>query len=122
MSVDALGYPLRFRLTSGERHDITQAHDLLADFVCEYVIADRSYDAHDFIQTILSAGATPVIPPRSNRRQPRDYDEHIYKERHLAECFINKIKHFRRVFSRFDKLDTRFLGFLFFVAVLIWLR
>jgi len=122
VSVDALGYPLRFRLTGGERHDITQAHDLLADFVCEYVIADRSYDAHDFIQTILSGGATPVIPPRSNRRQPRDYDEHIYKERHLAECFINKIKQFRRVFSRFDKLDTRFLGFLFFVAVLIWLR
>jgi transposase len=122
VSVDALGYPLRFRLTGGERHDITQAHDLLADFVCEYVIADRSYDAQDFIQNIVSGGATPVIPPRSNRRQPRDYDEHIYKERHLAECFMNKIKHFRRVFSRFDKLDTRFLGFLFFVAVLIWLR
>ena len=48
----------------------------------------------------------PVIPPRSNRKEPADYDRHLYRERHLVECFINKIKHYRRIFSRFEKLDT----------------
>ncbi len=64
----------------------------------------------------------PVIPPRSNRKAPADYDRHRYRERHLVECFINKIKHYRRIFSRFEKLDTRYLGFLHFTAALIWLR
>ena len=58
----------------------------------------------------------PVIPPRSNRKEPADYDRHRYRERHLVECFINKIKRYRRIFSRFEKLDTRYLGFLHFTA------
>ena len=58
----------------------------------------------------------------SNRKAPADYDRHLYRERHLVECFINKIKHYRRIFSRFEKLDTRYLGFLHFTAALIWLR
>ena len=57
-----------------------------------------------------------------NRKEPQAYDAYLYRERHLVECFINKIKHYRRVFSRFDKLDTRYLGFLQFTAALIWLR
>jgi len=63
-----------------------------------------------------------VIPPRANRTEARDYDKHLYRERHLVECFINKIKHYRRIFSRFDKLAKRYLGFLSFVGALIWLR
>ena len=122
MSVDALGNPLRFTLTGGQRHDITQAESLIVDFECEFVIADRSYDAADFLQTIIDSGAVPVIPPRANRTQQRDYDEWLYRERHLVECFIGKIKHYRRIFSRFEKLASRFLGFLSFVGALIWLR
>ena len=67
-------------------------------------------------------GAIPVIPARKNRTEPRPYDDHLYKERHLVECFINKIKWYRRIFARFDKLAKRFLGFLSFVSALIWLR
>jgi transposase len=63
-----------------------------------------------------------VIPPRKRRKEPRAYDTWLYRERALVECFINKIKHFRHVFARFDKLATRFLGFLHFVGALIWLR
>lgn len=122
VSVDGLGNPLRFILTGGQRHDITQASTLLADCVCEYVIADRGYDADDFIALIIERGATPVIPPRKKRTAMRDYDAHLYRERHLVECFIGKIKHYRRVFSRFDKLARRFLGFLNFVGALIWLH
>ena len=79
-------------------------------------------DLEYLIIDILELGMMPVIPPRSNRKEPADYDRHLYRERHLVECFINKIKHYRRIFSRFEKLDTRYLGFLHFTAALIWLR
>ena len=122
MSTDALGNPLRFTLTGGQQHDITQADALIVDLECAYVIADRSYDSSDFLQTIVDSGAIPVIPPRKNRKQQHEYDDCLYQERHLVECFIGKIKHYRRIFSRFEKLARRYLGFLCFVGVLIWLR
>ena len=122
VSVDGLGNPLRFILTGGQQHDITQAEELIAGYAGEHVLAEKGYDAQEFRQHILDLGMMPVIPPRSNRKEPADYDRHLYRERHLVECFINKIKHYRRIFSRFEKLDTRYLGFLHFTAALIWLR
>jgi transposase len=122
VSVDALGNPLRFIVTGGQRHDITQAKDLTAEYDFERVIADRAYDANDFIEYVEDKGGEVVIPPRRNRKESRAYDAHLYEERHLVECFINKIKHYRRLFSRFEKLVSRYLGFLSFVGALIWLR
>lgn len=122
MSVDALGNPLRYLLTGGQRHDITQAEGLITGFECEYVIADKSYDADEFLRLIGANKTIPVIPPRSTRKEQRAYDRHLYRERHLVECFIGKIKHYRRIFSRFEKLASRYLGFLSFVGALIWLR
>ncbi len=120
--VDALGNPLRFILTGGQRNDITQASDLTAGYTCEWVMADTAYDSDAFLKEIWDRGAVPVIPPRSNRKEPREYDKHLYRERHLVECFFNKIKHYRRIFSRYDKLDRSYMGFLSFVGALIWLR
>jgi transposase len=117
-----LGNPLRFRLTGGQGHDITQGEELIAGYSCNHVIADRSFDADSFLQVILETGAVAVIPPRRHRNEGRAYDAHLYRERHLAECFINKIKHYRHIFSRFDKLASRYLGFLSFVGALICLR
>ena len=122
MSVDALGNPLRFQITGGQAHDCTQAELLLPDTSLTYVIADKAYDADSFVQVLQDRGAIPVIPPRSNRKTLREYDGHLYKERHLVECFINKIKHYRRLFSRYDKLAQAYLGFLQVVSSLIWLR
>jgi len=122
ISVDALGNPLRTLLTGGQRHDITQAKALILGYTSEYVIGDKGYDSFDFIGVIEANGAIAVIPPRANREKSRDYDTHLYKERHLVECFINKIKWYRRIFSRFDKLAARYFGFLCFVSSLIWLR
>lgn len=122
MSVDALGNPLRFTLTGGQSHDITQAKALIADYPSEYVIADRAYDSDEFVEVITTNRSIAVIPPKSNRKVSREYDEHLYKERHLVECFIGKIKHYRHIFSRFEKLSSRFLGFLSFVSALIWIR
>ncbi len=64
----------------------------------------------------------PVIPPHSNRKELHAYDAYLYWERHMVECCINKIKHYRRLFSQFEKLDTRYLGFLHFTVALICLR
>ena len=85
-------------------------------------MADKGYDDDKLIKEVEANGTQAVIPPRANRREQREYDKHLYKERHLVECFINKIKHYRRVFSRFEKLSKNFLGFLSFVSALIWLR
>ena len=122
ISVDALGNPLRLILTAGQSHDSTQAEALIAGYDFERLIADKSYDVAALLQIIAAAGAEAVIPPRANRKAQRDYDEHLYKERHVVECFINKIKHYRRIFSRFEKLAKRYLSFLSFASALIWLR
>lgn len=122
VTVDGLGNPLRLALTAGQRHDLIKAHDLIIDLAFDFVIADRSYGSQDFLDEIVRSGAQAVIPPKRNAKEPRDYDKWRYRERHLIECFIGKIKHFRRVFSRFDKLARRYLGFVQFVSALIWLK
>ncbi len=120
--VDGLGNPLRVRLTAGQAHDTTQAAALLEGLRFERVIAERGYAGQAVIDLVLERGAEVVIPPHQRAKQPRDYDRWWYRERHLVEGFINKIKHFRRVFSRFDKLAQRYLGFVQLTSVLIWLR
>jgi transposase len=110
--VDALGNPLRFVLTGGQNHDITQGSAIIAGYTYEHVIGDRASDADDFRQRIGDTGGISEIPSRGNRKDPVQYDEYLYRERHLVECFSNKIKHYRRVFSRFHKLSQRYIGFL----------
>ncbi len=121
ITVDGLGNPLRIHLTPGQRHDITEADGLIIGYNSEYVIGDKGYDSDAFIAVIEANGAIAVIPPKSHRVDQRTYDKHLYKERHRVECFINKIKWYRRIFSRFEKLAVRYFGFLSFVATLIWL-
>ncbi len=120
--VDALGNPLKFILTPGQRNDITQAESLLEEVRNATVIADKGYDSNALLEAIDKQNSIAVIPPKKNRKIQREYDAHIYKERHLIECFFGKIKHFRRVFSRFDKTANVFIGFLNFVGIFIWLR
>jgi transposase len=117
--VDALGNPIKFLLTPGQRHDITQAKELTAAVVDIPVLGDKSYDVDHFVATLE---AKECIPPRKNRKKPRSYDEYLYRERHAVECFFGKIKHFRRIFSRYDKIARSYLSFLYFAGALIWLR
>src|SRR5690606_8736088 len=77
VSTDGLDNLLRFALTGGQRHDITQAEALCEGWTCQYVIAERTYDAAAFLQRIAECDATPVIPPRPNRLEPREYDAHL---------------------------------------------
>ncbi len=122
LATDALGNAVRFILTSGERHDITQAETLIENFCADYVIADKGYDAQAFILLLKARSAEAVIPSRANRQEPREIDTHLYKERHLIENQIGKLKHFRRVFSRFDKLAKNYLSFIYFASTIVWLR
>jgi len=122
LACDALGNALRFILTGGERTDITQAEQLIKNFSANAVLADKGYDANDFISAIEAQNATVVIPSKTNRKVQRIIDTHLYKERHLIENQIGKLKHFRRVFSRFDKLAKNYLSFIYFASTIIWLR
>jgi transposase len=119
--VDALGNPVRAILTAGQQADITQAEALIAGFAANAVLADKGYDADAFVATIESQGAHAVIPPRSNRTEQRSVDWHVYKNRNLVERFFNRLKQFRRVATRYDKLDTSFLSFIFLDCSIIWL-
>ena len=122
LATDGLGNPLRVRLTAGQSHDSPQAQALLDGLMIntDHVIADRAYAGP--IDWLLEHDIIPVIPPHHCSQQPREYDRWLYRERHLIECLVNKLKQFRRIFSRFDKLATRYLGFIHFASALIWLR
>jgi transposase len=121
MAVDALGNPVRWQLTGGEVHDITQAPALIEGFDVELVIADKGYDSDVFIAAIEASGAQAVIPPRKNRKEPRSYDRHAYRERHLIECLFNRLKQFRRIATRYEKLARNFLSMLNLATACIWL-
>lgn len=87
-----------------------------------YVIADLAYDAEHFHDTILDLGAEPVIPPRPQRRRKHAFDKAMYKERNLVERFFGKLKQFRRVATRYDKLVQTYFGFILIAAIIIWLN
>ena len=84
-------------------------------------LGDKAYGTKEIIAYIKEHGATVVIPPKSNAKEPWEIDYCLYKERHLIECFFQKIKWFRRVATRYDKLDKSFLAFVYMAAVMIWL-
>ena len=123
-TTDALGNPLDFVLTGGQVHDATQGEALLSltPEGAEMLVGDKGYDSDALVQAIEARGLEAVIPSRSNRTEPRKVDWFIYKERHLIECFFNKIKHYRRIFSRYEKTSRNYMGMLRFVSTLIWLR
>ena len=122
IAVDALGNPLRSLLTAGQRHDSPQASMLIEGYEPRVLIADKGYDSNPLLEAVTAKGIEAVIPPKKSRLVQREYDRHLYRERHLIECFISKIKQYRRVFSRFEKLSKNYLGFLSFVSALVWLR
>jgi transposase len=119
---DALGLPLKFLFSPGQKSDVEYAPELIEGLNGSNVLGDKGYDSNELREMVNQQKCTPVIPGRSNRKEPIEYDKDTYKERHLVECFIGKIKHFRRVFSRFDKSLRNYASFVCFVGALIWLR
>lgn len=109
---------MRFILTGGQRNDITQIEPLLDGLKADYVLGDKGYDGQRAMGAIAAAGAKPAVPRRSTTAQWRSFDAVLYKERNLIERFFNKIKHFRRIATRYDKLARNYAGFLNLVAAL----
>jgi len=122
VAVDALGNPVRFILTGGERNDITQAAALIEGLPAAYVLADKAYDADHFRQAIAQAKAHAVIPFNSSRSAVSRHDRHIYQERNLVERFFNKLKHFRRIATRYEQTARAYLSMVQLAAVIIWTR
>lgn len=114
-----MGNPLRFILTPGQVNDHTQAVALIADIPAEHVLGDKGYDSKAFREAISAQDAVPVIPPRKTSPQaPCDYA--LYCERDLVERFFLKIKHFRRIATRYDQTPRAFLSILALVSAFIW--
>jgi transposase len=108
--VDALGNPIALAITPGQAHDLKPAAALLAQTNPQAVIADKAFDADTLIGPLIKAGITPVIPPKSTRKTPRPCDFALYAERNLIERFFNKLKNFRAIATRYDKLARNFLS------------
>ena len=122
MACDTLGRPLRFLLTAGQRHDSLTAKALVDGFECEAALADKAYDNNDLRQTIAEMGAEAVIPSTRSRKVPIPHDKAAYKHRNRIERCFNKLKHFRRFATRYDRRTTHYLAFVHLAAAMIWLR
>ncbi len=120
--VDALGLPLKLLVTPGQCSDFTKASELIGSVTGSYIVGDKGYDSDKIRAQIYAQNCTPVIPGKTSRKTEIQYDKHIYKERHVVECFFSKLKYFRRTFSRFDKSLRNFAAFLAFVGAILWLR
>ena len=122
MLADALGRPLRFILTGGQAHDIVAAPALLEGARAGAVIADKAYDSNHLRQIIADADMLAVIPSKRSRKVQIPYDTVLYRARNRIERCFNKLKHFRRFATRFDRRALHFLAFIHLAAAMLWMR
>jgi transposase len=121
--VDACGLPVRLMLTPGQASDKTAFAQLIQGLsLARDVVADRGFFARSIIDLIEAGGAAAHIPSQSNVRIRRLVDPDIYRQRNLVERFFNKLKHFRRVATRFDKLARNYLAAVLLAATRLWTR
>lgn len=122
--MDGLGNPIHVQLTGGNIHDSKVAIDVLShlDISDSTILADKVYGTNEILNYIQRHDGDYAIPPKSNTRNPWFCDWVLYKERHLVECFFLKLKQFRRVATRYDKLASSFLAFVHLAAISILLK
>jgi transposase len=122
VAVDGLGNPVEFVLSPGQAADVTHAPALLADHRPGAVIADKGYDSAALVEMVEARGAAAVIPTQKTREVQRAIDRLLYRERNLAERFLNRAKHYRRVATRYDKTARNYLAFVHVAAIMVLLR
>ncbi|MFV1944083.1 transposase, partial [Pseudomonas luteola] len=98
-----------------------QAEALIEGFAFEAVLADKGYDSDAFVEVIQRRGAVAIIPSKKNRLNPRSLDRHLYKARNLVERFFQKLKQFRRIATRYERLARNYQSMLCLVSTVIWL-
>lgn len=121
IACEGLGLPVRFLLTSGEVHDVTQASALIEGIQAKEVIADKVYNSEAVVGKIEGQGGTAIIPAKSNRKYPRPHDRTTYQERNRIERLINRLKQCRRIATCYDKTSRNFLPFLYLAGTMLWL-
>ncbi|NHN86519.1 IS5 family transposase [Acetobacter musti] len=119
---DALGNPVEIDITPGQDADINRAEPMLENIDPDAFLADRAYDADRLIDRLTERGITPVIPSKRNRAMQRETDFALYRERNLVERFFNKLKQFRAIATRYDKLKSTFLAAVQFASIIILLN
>jgi len=122
LAVRGLGCPVRFHLTAGHKGDAPQALPLIEGLPAEVVMADTAYDSDQIRQAVAEKRALAVIPNNPSRAKKHPLDKDLYAQRQLVECCIGKLKHFRRVATRFEKTARNYLAVVTLAAILIWLR
>ncbi|MGR9172693.1 IS5 family transposase [Rhizobium sp. KDH_Rht_773_N] len=121
--VDERGLPVRPALTQGHASDMAAAPGLLEGLPsASVVIADRGYDWQHLIDLVRQRGGEAHIPTQRDRRVQRSVDPSLYRQRNLVERFFCKLKHFRRVATRYDKLATNFLAAVALASARLWMR
>ena len=109
-------------MTAGQEADVTQAEPLIREHQAGAYILDKAYDSDAVVGAAKRQGAEAVIPSKKNRKVMRDYASHLYKERKKVEWFINLIKQYRRVATRYEKTARNFLGFVHVASIMVLLR
>ena len=122
MLCDTFSRPLRFRITPGQASDIISAPELLKGQTAKAVLADKAYDGKDLRDQIKAMKAEAVIPSKRNRKVFIPHDTDAYKHRNRIERCFNRLKHFRRFSTRYDRRTIHFQGFVHLAAIMIWLR
>ena len=120
--MDAHGMPVRALVTAGTVADSSQALPLIDGMEAEYLLADKAYDTNEIIDAATERGMNPVIPPRSNRKEPRDYDKALYKLRHLVENAFRHLKEWRGVATRYAKRTASYLAACQIRALALWIK
>ena len=110
---------VNFLLSPGNIHDAAPGRELLkaTDLESDFVIMDRAYEGDETRQLVLNLGMIPVVPPKTNRLSPWEYDREMYKKRNEVERLFRRLKGYRRIFSRFDKLDVVYMFFIYFALI-----
>jgi transposase len=123
MVVDGFGLPIEFEITGGEVHDSKIAPELIDKLpVSDYMIADKGYDNEELRQIIRNKSSIPIIPRKINSKKGNfDIDWSLYKHRHLVENVFARLKHFRAIATRYDKLKRNFSSMLALACSYLWL-
>lgn len=122
MAIDSHGMPVRLAVTEGTVADSSQAFPLIEGIEAQCLLADKAYDTNEIIAAARESGMDPVIPPKKNRREEWDYDQALYRLRHLVENGFLEFKQWRGVATRYAKRAASFLAICQLRAVMIWSR
>jgi transposase len=120
--VDALGLPLAFEITEGQRHDSKPAKELVARVLSQRLLADKAYDSGDFRIALTEQGCLAVIPSNGSRAVKLPYDRELYKARSEIECTFNLLKQARRFATRYEKTLRNYAAVVAIGCALLWLR